>query len=105
MVSLLSARAGGLDSIVIGLLNEPARKFDPNLADTLQNHLFEFRLSDNSVLAIDLAATNINRGRDHGIPSYNDLRVKCGFPRANSFQDFTTLIPADRVQILASLYE
>ena len=56
-----------MESILRGMINEPVSKYDTNFADTLQNHLFESRLSDGSVIAIDLAATNINRGRDHGI--------------------------------------
>lgn len=89
----------------MGLINEPAQKFDTNVVDTLQNRLFEFRLSDNSVVAIDLAATNINRGRDHGIPGYNEIRERCGFSRANSFNDFGNLVAADKINQLASIYE
>ena len=88
-----------------GLINEPSSKYDTNFADTLQNRLFESRLSDGSVIAIDLAATNINRGRDHGIPPYNTVRQKCGFRKAQSFQDLADLIPQDKVQILSSIYQ
>ena len=37
----------------------------------------------------DLGAIDIQRGRDHGMPSYNDLREAYGLPRLNSFTDIT----------------
>lgn len=71
----------------------------------MQNRLFEVRLSDNSVIAVDLAATNINRGRDHGIPSYNFMREKCGLRKANTFQDLVDTIKMERINALSSVYK
>ncbi len=61
--TIISSVSGGIDSLFLSMINEPAGKYDTNVADALQNHLFEFRMSDGSVIATDLAAANINRGR------------------------------------------
>jgi Animal haem peroxidase len=37
----------------------------------------------------DLGADDVVRGRDHGMPSYNDLRRAYGLPPARSFTDIT----------------
>ena len=44
-------------------MNDVSSKYDLSLVDTLQNHLFEVVDDDGVVVAIDLAATNIQRGR------------------------------------------
>ena len=37
----------------------------------------------------DLGAIDVQRGRDHGIPCYNDLRRAYGLPPVRSFTDIT----------------
>ena len=56
------------------------------------------------MFAIDLAALNIQRGRDHGIPSYNDFRAICGFPKARSFADLGDFIKPDKIRNLQQVY-
>lgn len=34
---------------------------------------------------LDVVAFNLQRGRDHGLPSYNVYRQKCGFSKLTSF--------------------
>lgn len=100
-----SEQAGGIDTILLGLANEPMAKFDTHFADTLQNHLFEVKLSDGSSIAIDLAATNINRGRDHGISTYNTMREKCGLKKGTRFSDLADSISPENIQSLSMVYE
>ena len=99
-----SSRAGGLDAIFIGMLNDPAAKFDPNIASTLQNHLFEVKNSDGTTEGVDLFATNINRGRDHGVPPYNSVRERCGLSKAPDFDTLSDVMPKANIDKLKAIY-
>lgn len=71
----------GVSTLVRGLLLDPVQTPDRFVSNQLTNHLFE----DPRGQSLDLAALNIQRGRDHGIPPYNVWRVWCGLPRAMTF--------------------
>lgn len=45
-------------------------------------------------LGMDGFSLDIQRGRDHGLPSYNAFREKCGIHKANDFNDLGDTIPA-----------
>ncbi|KAL3277117.1 hypothetical protein HHI36_012473 [Cryptolaemus montrouzieri] len=53
----------------------------------------------------DLKATDVQRNRDHGLASYNDMRSYCGLKKAYVFEDFLDVISADNVRKLSQLYE
>ncbi|MEM9236230.1 MAG: peroxidase family protein [Verrucomicrobiota bacterium] len=89
----------GIDSVLRGLAGQRCQQLDPVLVDDVRNFLFGPPGSG----GFDLAALNIQRGRDHGLPSYNDAREALGMPRARSFRD----VNRDRrvQQKLASVYD
>nr|CAD7447221.1 unnamed protein product [Timema bartmani]CAD7457602.1 unnamed protein product [Timema tahoe] len=53
----------------------------------------------------DLRAIDIQRGRDHGLASYNDYRHYCGLHRADKFSDFGDYISQENIVKLSHLYE
>ena len=73
------------------------------ISDSLQNRLFT---TPNFApgMQIDLAATNINRGRDHGFPSFIQYRNLCGFGLANTFEELNTTVPDVNIKKLKSIY-
>ncbi|KAK3609596.1 hypothetical protein CHS0354_038594 [Potamilus streckersoni] len=64
---------GGIDSVTKGLLDWQSQKVDERLSQQITRHLFERQPG----FGADLAAINIQRGRDHGIPSYLLIKAIC----------------------------
>ena len=85
-----------------GFVQQAGEGFDPFLSSQLQNHLFRMR---NKPYGQDMHSFNVQRGRDHGLPSYADVRVACGFPAVTTFSDLEDLMSARAVKQLASIYE
>ncbi|MEM0982587.1 MAG: peroxidase family protein [Planctomycetota bacterium] len=88
----------GIDSILRGLGGQVAQNIDRFVVDDVRNFLFGPPGSG----GFDLASLNIQRGRDHGIGSYNDVRDQFGLGRAASFADVSG--SSDVQSALASVY-
>ncbi len=74
---------GGIDPVLRGFAAKPAQELDELVVDDLRNFLFGAPGSG----GLDLAALNIQRGRDHGLPDYNAFRVAHGLPALTSFSE------------------
>jgi len=77
----------GVDEILWGLTAGTAQAIDNKVVDAVRNFLFAF--PPNSGSGFDLASLNMQRGRDHGIASLNDVRDELGLGRHGSFLDMT----------------
>ncbi len=76
---------GGVDPILRGLSNQISQNIDPFMVDDVRNMLF-----GNVEMGMDLATLNIQRGRDHGLGTLNDVREALGLPRHESFADISS---------------
>ena len=70
----------GVNSLLLGLPTQVAQEVDNLIVDGVRNFLFDAETG-----GFDLAAVNIQRGRDVGLPSYNDARRGLGLAPATSF--------------------
>ncbi|XP_044515496.1 thyroid peroxidase [Gracilinanus agilis] len=97
-------KEGGLDPVIRGLLASPAKL---QIQDQIMNEeLTEklFVLSDNGTL--DLASLDLQRGRDHGLPGYNDWREFCGLQRLETQTDlYTAITNRSIVEKIMELYK
>ncbi|XP_074094039.1 uncharacterized protein LOC141524212 [Cotesia typhae] len=78
---------GMIDEMIRGLVATPMETMDQFITGEVTNHLFENNKIPFS--GIDLIALNIQRARDHGIPSYNHYRALCNLKRATTFDDLS----------------
>ncbi|NEO57352.1 MAG: peroxiredoxin [Okeania sp. SIO3B5] len=81
---------GGIDPILRGLASQVQQKTDAKVIDDLRNQLFGPPSQGPVVNGTDLAALNIQRGRDHGLASYNDVRQVLGLDRKDNFSDISS---------------
>ncbi|MGJ8662752.1 MAG: peroxidase family protein [Marinicella sp.] len=93
------ATEGGIEPILRGLATQVCQQVDNFIIDDVRNFLF----GAPGAGGFDLASLNIQRGRDHGLPTYNVVREAYGLAPKISFADITS--DADKQAALASVYD
>ncbi|KAI8435562.1 hypothetical protein MSG28_003849 [Choristoneura fumiferana] len=92
---------GAVDRLLLGMVNQPIQKRDEFITEELTNHLFQTPSFD---FGMDLAAINIQRGRDHGIAPYTAWREPCGLSEINEFEDLFRVMSPRSVRRMQSLH-
>lgn len=92
---------GSLHRLIRGLVNQRALKRDEFITPELTNHLFQ---TPGFPFGLDLAAINIQRGRDHGVPPYTSWRIPCGLTPINSWEDFANVVGPQSAQRISHAY-
>ncbi len=87
---------GGIAPILRGLASQVCQNVDVLVVDEVRNFLFGLP----GLGGFDLPSLNIQRGRDHGLGSYNDARRAYGLRRVRNFDQMT-----DDPQIVNRLQE
>ena len=75
--------SGGADGFLRHLGGEPSQQMDARIVDDLRNFLFD------PPAGMDLAAINIQRGRDLGLGTLNQTRASLGLARYTDFSQIT----------------
>jgi hypothetical protein len=78
----------GLESFLKGFATHKQYETDTKINSILRNFLFGSPTAPVR-FGLDLAALNIQRGRDHGLPDYNDIRKFYTGTPARTFADIT----------------
>lgn len=78
----------GLDPFFKGMAEQVEQELDGKVVDDVRNFLFGPPTS--GIGGLDLAAININRGRERGIPPFNTVRTDIGLPAYTDLNDFTS---------------
>lgn len=92
---------GGIDPLLRGLYTVAAKLKKPK--ENLNADLTEQLFKSAHAVALDLAAMNIHRSRDHAIPGYIEFRKFCNMTEVDRFEDLRNEITDD--EVLAQLRE
>lgn len=76
----------GIEPFLRGLAAQPSQAIDAFVVDGVRNFLF----GEPGQGGLDLPALNIQRGRDHGLGTYNATRVAYGLPPRTSMDQINT---------------
>lgn len=121
---------GGLDKAINSAVGTPLAKSDQYFTPELTDKLFEDNSngdgkppSENKMVkdveeiaaatiakvkklpGLDLVSLNIQRGRDHGLPSYSEWRKHCRLPSVETWEDMQYAVDSDSYEQMRHIYK
>ena len=91
----------GIETIMYGLVGNKSEEVDTEFAFSVARRLFVTPGKDEYH---DLTARNIQRGRDHGIPTYGAYRRWCRLPTIKTWEQLKKIMPEKAVHSFKELY-
>ncbi|XP_060857239.1 peroxidase-like isoform X2 [Metopolophium dirhodum] len=92
-----------MDQLVRGLSTQNTQKIDMLFTKTLTNHLYS--VYPNHPFGMDIVSLDIQRTRDHGIPSYTEFRKYCRLKAIRSVQDLSKIMVEGSTDRLLKQYK
>lgn len=89
------------DGFLRGMVTQTSQKMDMNIISDVTSRLYA---EGQDSLGLDAISLDIQRGRDHALPGYNQYRKYCGLPTAKNFDDFLDYIPLEMLKKLRKIY-
>lgn len=108
---------GGLDSALDSAINTSLARSDQYFTTELTQKLFQSigsssTSAENSTIppakrlpGLDLVSLNIQRGRDHGLPSYTEWRKFCQLPTVDTWNDMKHTVSNDSYYTMISIFK
>lgn len=90
-IRLLSSNYNFAD-LVRGMATQLQKRADSNIDREIKHY---FNRKEFEEFGSDLKSLDIQRARDFGLPSYNDVREFCGLRRASDWSEFASEIPSE----------
>ncbi|KAH3858557.1 peroxidasin homolog pxn-2-like [Dreissena polymorpha] len=87
-IESVNGAPSGMKGLAYAMSALESSETDRTIEDVARNTLFVNPVADTS---FDLASLNIQRGRDHGLPSYNEYRKYCGLSEVTSWSTSAAL--------------
>lgn len=83
-------KEGGIEPVLRGMVGTAASAVSSDML--MAEEVTERMVVLNARQHVDLASLNLQRGRDHGLPGYNDWRKFCGLSRIKSLEDLREVV-------------
>ncbi|XP_035706315.1 peroxidase isoform X2 [Folsomia candida] len=94
-------KPGYVDTYLLGMVNQLAQAMDEGVTEQVTTLLFK---KPHKHFGMDLAAINIQRGRDHAIRGYTEYRKMCGLSTVQHWEDLVGIMRNDTVAMYKTIY-